>query len=251
MVAFEYPFNERIRTLLRLEDLFTQFSKNSSSKQSHHHHNAMLTLFQIMDVMDRGELKNDLMQELEKQRALLIFFRANPNIDSEKLDLTLDQINQAIEQLRNLSNKPVLELKQNDWLMNIKQRAVIPGGLCEFDLPSYHFWLHTPDNQRQDDIDNWIKPLWPIYQAIQIILQLLRSSAEKQAIIAQNGNYQQMLNTAKPSQMLRIELAEGSACYPEVSANKYAIHIRFVNINAQRQVSACQTDIAFELTLAS
>ncbi len=26
--------------------------------------------------------------------------------------------------------------------MAIKQRTAIPGGVCEFDLPAYHWWLH-------------------------------------------------------------------------------------------------------------
>jgi cell division protein ZapD len=38
------------------------------------------------------------------------------------------------------------ELRENDWLMGIKQRTSIPGGLCEFDVPSYHFWLHQAPN---------------------------------------------------------------------------------------------------------
>jgi cell division protein ZapD len=33
-------------------------------------------------------------------------------------------------------------LRDNDWLMSIKSRASIPGGVCEFDLPSYHYWRH-------------------------------------------------------------------------------------------------------------
>jgi cell division protein ZapD len=33
-------------------------------------------------------------------------------------------------------------LRENEWLMNIRSRAAIPGGACEFDLPSYHHWLN-------------------------------------------------------------------------------------------------------------
>ncbi len=251
MVVFEYPFNERIRTLLRLEDLFAQFSKNNNTEQAHHHHHAMLSLFQIVDVMDRGDLKIDLSQELEKQRALLVFYRSNPQIDISKLDKTLDRINGVIELLRNTPPKPVQEIKQNDWLMTIKQRAVIPGGLCEFDLPSYHYWLNLPEKTRQQDINSWIKPIMPVYQATQLVLELLRSGAEKQQLQAHNGTFQQMLNTSKPAQMMRIEVDDEICCYPEVSANKYAIHIRFMHINEQRQASVCQQDINFKLNLAS
>lgn len=251
MIVFEYPFNERMRTLLRLEDLFAQFSKNNNVDQPHHHHHAMLTLFQIIDVMDRGDLKIDLMQELEKQRAMLVFYRSNPNIDLAKLDSMLEKIHHAMSLLRDTPPKLVQEIKNNDWLMNIKQRAVIPGGLCEFDLPSYHYWLNLPVQTRQKDIDTWISPIMPVYQATQLVLELLRTSAETQQLTAQNGTYQQMLNTSKPAQMLCIEIADEVCCYPEVSANKYAVHIRFMHINEHRQASACQRDINFKLNLAS
>ena len=30
-------------------------------------------------------------------------------------------------------------LRENEWLMSIKNRTGIPGGACQFDLPSYHY----------------------------------------------------------------------------------------------------------------
>lgn len=251
MVIFEFPLNERVRTLLRLEDLFSKILLNIQESEAHHHHSAMLSLFQIMDVMDRGDLKNDLMQELEKHKAMLAFFRTNPKIDSAKLNETLDLVNEQIDQLRAVTPKPVQELKQNDWLMSIKQRAIIPGGLCEFDVPSYHFWLNQAASKRQHDLQNWISPILPIYQALALLLNLLRNSGEANQLIAENGSFQQMLATSKPSQMLRIEVDDALSCYPEISANKYAIHIRFMRINEQRQASACQQEVHFKLTLAS
>jgi cell division FtsZ-interacting protein ZapD len=48
-------------------------------------------------------------------------------------------------------------LRENDWLMTIKNRAAIPGGVCEFDLPGYHYWRHRdPVALRQQDLRGWI-----------------------------------------------------------------------------------------------
>ena len=43
-------------------------------------------------------------------------------------------------------------LRENEWLMAIKNRAGIPGGVCEFDLPGYHHWLHKDSVLRRHDI---------------------------------------------------------------------------------------------------
>lgn len=41
MIIYEYPFNERIRTLLRLEDLFEKTAYFVRSEGAHEHHAAL------------------------------------------------------------------------------------------------------------------------------------------------------------------------------------------------------------------
>ncbi len=53
-------------------------------------------------------------------------------------------------------------LRDNEWLMAIKQRAAIPGGVCEFDLPAYHYWLNQDPATRRRDLAGWIEPFEPI-----------------------------------------------------------------------------------------
>ena len=55
-----------------------------------------------------------------------------------------------------------MHLRENEWLMAIKQRAAIPGGVCEFDLPAYHYWLNKDASARQQDLAGWLEPFAPI-----------------------------------------------------------------------------------------
>jgi len=34
-----------------------------------------------------------------------------------------------------------------------------PGGTSEFDLPSYHYWMHRPVDARRADLVAWIRPI--------------------------------------------------------------------------------------------
>jgi len=43
--------------------------------------------------------------------------------------------------------------------MGIKQRASIPGGTCEFDLPSYHYWQQQDASLRRESLQAWLAPL--------------------------------------------------------------------------------------------
>ena len=84
-VLYEYPFSERIRTLLRLEDLFDKLLYFCEQQHSYCHHTALLTLFEILEVTSRADLKSDLLQELERHRQTLQALRNNPQVSEAAL----------------------------------------------------------------------------------------------------------------------------------------------------------------------
>jgi cell division protein ZapD len=133
--------------------------------------------------------------------------------------------------------------------MGIKQRASIPGGVCEFDVPSYHHWLHQSPEARRKDLDSWLAPFLPLRYGISIILRILRESGRTSQQVATQGVYQQMMG-GRVAQLLRLRMDDTYECVPEVSANKYALNIRFtVPGDTQRRVAL--TDVAFELTFCN
>jgi cell division protein ZapD len=251
MPNYDYPFNERIRTLLRVEDLFSKVLYNVDAGHEYQHHSALLTLLQILDVVDRAELKLDLLQELDRQRTAMTKLIGKPGIAANTLDAILNDIDMTADALRAETTKLGQTLRANEWLMSIKQRTGIPGGICEFDVPSYHYWLGLGEDRRRQDFESWLKPLLPMHKAINIILQILRGSASTTKLVAANGSYQQMLEGTKPAQMLRIEVADNVTCFPEVSANKYAINIRFNALDCAQKPQKYDEDVSFTLTLCN
>ena len=175
----------------------------------------------------------------------------NPAIVADALQSTLNDIDIAANALRLETSKLGQTLRANEWLMSIKQRAGIPGGVCEFDVPSYHYWLGLDEERRTRDLESWLQPLIPMQQAIIIILRILRGSGATTQLTAVNGAYQKMLSGAKPAQMLKIEVADDICCFPEVSANKYAINIRFNALDCSQKPQKCEDDVEFSLTLCN
>jgi cell division protein ZapD len=249
--SYDYPFNERIRTLLRIEDLFLKVFHHLDGTSQFSHHCALISLFQILDVIDRAELKTDLLQELDRQKIVMRNLRGNPTISESLLDEVMNEIETTAQALRSNASKLGQSLRDNEWLMSIKQRAAIPGGVCEFDLPSYHFWLGLGHEQRTADLDGWIDPLRPVNGAVRIILHILRGSGLTTSLVAHSGVFQQMLGGSKPAQMVRIEVADDLTCFPEVSANKYAINIRFNSLETTQRPRSCEFDVPFKLTLCN
>ncbi|PWT76310.1 MAG: cell division protein ZapD [Proteobacteria bacterium] len=249
MISYEFPLNERIRTLLRMESLYERAQFFSARDHALEHHAALLVLFEVLDVAGRADLKSELMQELERQKQTLSALRSNPAISEGALNEILSEIDKAIANLFQASGKTGQELRENEWLMGIKQRASIPGGVCEFDVPSYHHWLHQSPDLRRRDLDAWLAPFLPLRYGIAIILRILRESGRTSQQVAAQGVYQQMMG-GRVAQLLRLQMDESYDCVPEVSANKYALNIRFtVPGDTQRRVA--QADVAFELTFCN
>ncbi len=251
VITYEYPLNERIRTLLRLEDLFERSRHFIARTDPLDHHVALLTLFEILEVAGRADLKSDLLQELERQKQALMSFRNNPDISEDALSGVLRDIEQASQALFAMTGKIGQYLRENDWLMAIKQRTAIPGGACEFDLPSYHYWLHRPAEERIGQLAAWTGPLYPLRDGSSIILHILRESGKPQKLCAQAGTYQQMLG-GKTAQMLRVRLDPQLQCMPEISANKYVLNIRFLAQDAEdARARTAERDVGFELTFCN
>jgi cell division protein ZapD len=204
-----------------------------------------------MEVAGRADLKSDLLQELERQKQVLLSFRNNPQIAEDALSSVLKDIEQAAQALFSMTGKIGQYLRENDWLMSIKQRTGIPGGACEFDLPSYHYWLHRPSEERTGQLVAWTSPLYPLRDGSAIVLRILRESGKPQALSAPQGLYQQMLG-GKTAQMLRLRLDPATPCVPEISANKYVLNIRFLAQNgAEARTRTADWDVAFELTFCN
>ncbi len=250
MINYEFPLNERVRTMLRLEDLFSRISRFIASPESADHHAALNVLFEILEVACRADLKSDLLQELERQKKILNALHNNPQISEDALDSLMAKIENVSAALLGMSGKIGQHLRDNEWLMGIKQRTSIPGGVCEFDLPSYHYWQHQHEDLRRADLNLWIQPLLPLSDAIAILLNLLRGSCKVHHFVAHQGMFQQMQG-GRLAQMLRISLDPDLPCIPEISANKYALNIRFVEANYTAKTTLFNRDVPFDLTFCS
>ena len=250
MISYEYPLSERIRTLLRLEDLYERLDYFLEKNEPLQYHVALLLIFEIYEVASRADLKSDLLQELERQKQSLDALRGNPEISEQALENVLRQIDQSASRLYQASGKIGQELRENEWLMSIKQRTNIPGGICEFDLPSYHYWLHLPPEQQRRDIEGWLAPFLLIRDAVDIVLRLLRASGKSTRQVAHQGMYQQMM-TGRVAQMVRVRLAREYQCVPEISATTYALNIRFTTQEGVKRPKAAETDVEFELTFCN
>lgn len=251
MILYEYPFNERIRTYLRLEHLFRRLGELVPRAHPLDHHYALATIFEVMDVAARADLKSDVMKDLEKQKTVLNGYRGNPNISEAVLDGVIGQLDGCFSALNNLPGKAGQSLTDNEWLMGIRSRIGIPGGTCEFDLPGYYAWQQLDPATRQADLGRWATPLGPLAESIRLLLQLLRESGTPQKVMATNGNYQQALPQGRTFQLLRLRIDPATRLVPEISGNRLMVSVRLMRQEGSDKLQASAENAQFELTLCS
>ncbi len=251
MILYEYPFNERIRTYLRLEHLFRRLAELVPREHPVDHHYALATIFEVMDVAARADLKSDVMKDLEKQKAVLNGYRGNPAIAEGVLDDVVTRLDACFSALNNLPGKAGQSLTENDWLMSIRSRIGIPGGTCEFDLPGYYHWQHQSVEARQADLHRWTVPLSPLAEAIVLLLKMLRDSGSAQKVMAPGGLFQMTLPQGRTFQLLRLRIDPALGLIPEISGNRLMLSVRLMRHGEDDRLHPAQEDAAFELTLCA
>jgi cell division protein ZapD len=251
VILYEYPFNERIRTYLRLEHLFRRLGELMLREHPLDHHFAIQTIFEIMDVASRVDLKSDVLKDIEKQKQHLNGFRGNPAISERALDEAIAQLDERFTNLSAISGKPGQSLTENDWLMSIRSRIAIPGGTCEFDLPAYYDWQHRPGRERQADLQEWANTLYPLADAISLLLSLLRNSGSPQKVVAPSGQFQQNLPQGRTFQLLRLRIDPQTGWIPEISGNRLLVSVRLLTRGPDRRLHPVTEDGSFELSLCA
>ena len=251
MVLYEYPFNESIRTMLRLEHLFDRLGQLIPRDAPVDHHFALATIFEIMDVSSRADLKSDLLKDLERHRTQLNSYRGNPSISERVLDEVIAKIDHAFNGLNQLAGKAGHTLATNEWLMSVRSRISIPGGTCEFDLPAYYAWQQHEPARRRADLLNWTSTLMPLAEALSVLLGLLRDTGAPHKVVAKAGQYQQSLPAGRSYSLLRLRLDGSDSVVPEISGHRLMVSVRLMRQDPEGRLKPSPDDTTLELTLCA
>lgn len=247
-ITYEQPLNERIRIFLRLEYLFKLTGHYMKGDTEWDVRSTLDTLLDLTDLISRTDVRNELIKELERHAAFFRVLQKNPGVDPERLDHLLADINKSLERLRDTYCQPGLALRQNELVNSIRQRNAISGGTCNFDLPAYHQWLNRPLAYQHEFLDYWQKDLAVLKNGIQMVLGLIRNSSNPQTEIATKGFFQKSMEQNNNCQLIRVVMQSDSPFYPEISAGKHRVTIRFMEQSdtTTRPVQT-ESDVQFEL----
>lgn len=247
---YEQPVSERMRTFMRLEFLYQQMLYNSELESSWATRATISGLLEVMAILSRGDVRSEVHKELDHQLDVLQRFQSQPGVDTKRLDTLVRNLIESRADIDSIGTQYLQPLKESDFLNCIKNRSAIPGGTCEFDLPEFSHWLRQPYPRRQEDLNRWIEAIRPLCDAVTEVLWLIRESAQPAEKLAVNGMYQHSMQKDSNCRLLRINLAEGSTLYPEISGSQHRFTVRFLEWSTIDS-RAVQTghDVPFQLSI--
>ncbi|MCX7815008.1 MAG: cell division protein ZapD [Tepidimonas ignava] len=250
MILYEYPLNERTRTYLRLEHLLQRLGQLVPREHPLDHHHALQTLFEILEVGARADLKSEILKDLERHKHVFEGYRGNPAISEAALEQLIARIDRCYAVLRDDEGRPGHALAGVEWLQTVRNRMAIPGGTCGFDVPAYHDWQHRPPAERQADLARWAQEVACLAEPVHLLLQLLRESAIAQKVYATQGQFQQNLPQSRTFQLLRVWLDPALQLIPEISGNRLLVAVRLLRRNGDGRLEhAADAEAEFEIHL--
>jgi cell division protein ZapD len=254
-MTYEFPLVERIRVFMRLERLFKRFFSASQETGDHAHHSALLTLFEILEMNARNDIKSDILQELDRQRQFFQQLSTRSDlvdiVEPSVLQDAIQEIESAYTGLLQTDGKLGHQLRNNAFLKALKSRATLPGSMFEFDLPVYHWWQrHLTPQERSFDLERWGGQLAVVAQALTALLGHIRKSVSTSDCEAASGQFSTPLS-GKQYQILTLQYDPAQGVYPEVSANKFHLSLRFLELSSSGESVQTECSVSFKMGLCN
>lgn len=247
-LVYEHPLNERIRALLRIENLFGRLEQYSRSTEAQDMRLSIDLLIELNEFLKLSDIKVELVREMERCQSTLRALEGNPGVDSYKLKHILDNLDECVPAIRDNAFQPGAMLDADELITSIRQKDSLAGGPCNFDLPAYHYWLNKPARARQQRLQEWQEDLSLISRSTDQVLKLIRSNAVPKKETASKGFFQQSIEADASYQLIRVITARDLKCFPEVSGGKHRITLRFMEQEeTKNRPEQTGKDVEFEL----
>ena len=92
------------------------------------HHFALTTLFEIIDVGGRSDLKSDILKELERHKQQFSSYRGNPSVSEAVLNELLGNIEKCLQGFNTQAARLSQCVTESDFLSSLRNRVAVPGG---------------------------------------------------------------------------------------------------------------------------
>ena len=245
---YELPLNERLRTFMRIEFLFSRLKNFSGSKDHWQIRTTIHTLLEIYTILARTDVRREVLADLDRYIIQMQRFQSIPDADNEMATNLLEDLNVIKEKMIQLGTGYLHPLRDDDYISALLHRHTLPGGKAEFDMPRYKFWLEGDAKVVKEDLNKWINVIKPICGGIEKLMWIIRESSDPIGTVATSGQYNHQIGKTAQISLIRVFL-DNTSSYPEISGGRHMIAIRFLERSSNGEFIQTEENIEFKLSL--
>ena len=139
-LIYEFPCTERMRSMLRIENLGNRLQELTNPDFPEGFQSAIRTLFELYDLLgNRADIKNELLQELDRQKLQLIKYSGQPGVSEDQLSILVKEISSAHSALSLVPIRLGPHIPEFEWLSVLRGRS----GVLEVLVNRYTFFYAT------------------------------------------------------------------------------------------------------------
>jgi len=116
-MEFEQPLTERMRTFLRIEFLYQQALFHARDLTGFGARAAIASLLEILAILSRGDIRSEVLKELERHAAMLMTYSRQRDVDLDRVQALLrnvDSLRAALE-AADVPPQPIGEAECRDY----------------------------------------------------------------------------------------------------------------------------------------
>ena len=243
---YEEPVQEKIRKFIKIEFLLNKIYYFKSKDNKSENYVALLALCELYEVLSRGDIKSELIREIETQNSYFEKIKEIPQADSSKLNSVLEKQNLLLKSIYNIESN-YLDYLEHDILF----KTILKNCFTQLQPASIDFWLSRDILIRETQIDLWLEPLIFIKRSIDFILEVIRKSGRFEDRMAEKGFFIEKLDIKKNILLIRVTLTSDLYYYPQISVGKQRLTIMFMTKDDKNNLVPYQEDLNFILTTCS
>jgi len=246
---YELPLNERLRTFMRIEFLYSRLKYFSSNLDDDWSTRTVIhTLLEIYSILSRTDVRREVLADLDRYMIQMERFQSAPDADNNMVNDVLEDLELIKKQALEIGTDYLLMLREDEFIASLLHRHTLPGGKAEFDLPKYKFFLESDKENVSLQINSWIDVIRPICEGIDKLMWIIRESNEPIATVAVGGQYNHQIERRTQISLVRI-ITDGINVYPEISGGRHLIAVRFYNQNKEGKYLQFEDNVEFKISL--
>lgn len=240
-ITFQLATHFLSRIALRLEFLFKTI--NQACHESHEviHRFALKNIIEIIDVIEKPELKSRFLKELIRIEHVL---KKNNLLVNSNLS---DDLETQIHLLNHVSGRFSNSIHDDEFLKTLRQIHHPNTKECEFNSPQLVLWFDSDPVLRQKTITQWVHCLKDLEYTVSIYLSLLREATEYLPITAFNGFYQHSVSPKLVNHLILLKMDKTEGITPKLQLGHHSLTIRLYELATAREIrdTSVNMEIAF------